>query len=113
MVLNPYFLQGSKTEQNLVQSLVNEQIKIYGVECYYIPRKYMTTNTVIQEVIQSKFDDAYPIEAYVETFAGYEGAGDVFSKFGLSIEDDFLRTNEALRIVLILFFVGFPQGKCV
>ena len=92
MVLNPYFLQGSKTEQNLVQSLVNEQIKIYGVECYYIPRKYMTTNTVIQEVIQSKFDDAYPIEAYVETFSGYEGAGDVFSKFGLSIEDDLTLT---------------------
>ena len=38
MALNPFFLQGSANEQNLVQSLVNEQLKIYGVEVTYIPR---------------------------------------------------------------------------
>ena len=63
MVLNPYFQQGAKSEQNLVQSLINEQLKIYGVEIYYLPRQYATTNTVIREVIESKFNDAYPLEA--------------------------------------------------
>ena len=66
MALNPYFTQGTKNEQNLVQDLINEQLRMYGVEIYYIPRKYMTTTKVIREVIESEFDDAYPIEAYVK-----------------------------------------------
>ena len=59
-MLNPYFQQGARSEQNLVQDLINEQLRMYGVEIYYLPRKYMTENTVIREVIESKFDDAYP-----------------------------------------------------
>ena len=46
MALNPYFLQGSPSEQNLVQDLINEQLKIYGVDVYYIPRRYIAKNTV-------------------------------------------------------------------
>ena len=61
---------------------------MYGVEVYYLPRKYLTTNTIIKEVIQSKFDDAYPIEAYVNTYDGYEGQGTVLSKFGIQPIDD-------------------------
>ena len=92
MTLNSYFLQGSATEQGLIQDLINEQLKIYGVEVYYIPRIYATENTVMREVIESQFNDAYPIEAYVETYQGYDGAGDVFTKFGLSIQDDLTLT---------------------
>ena len=88
MALNPYFLQGSSTEQNLVQSLINEQIKMYGVEVYYIPRRYITKTTVIQEVIESKFEEAIPLEAYVDTFDGYEGQGSLLSKFGVQALDD-------------------------
>ena len=79
-MLNPFFLQGSKSEQNLVQSLINEQIKMYGVEVHYLPRKYMTERTVMKEVVQSKFDDAYPIEAYVSTYDGYGGQGNFIVK---------------------------------
>ena len=44
MALNPYFLQGSPSEQNLVQDLINEQLKIYGVDVYYIPRRYIAVS---------------------------------------------------------------------
>ena len=87
-MLNPFFLQGSKSEQNLVQSLINEQIKMYGVEVHYLPRKYMTERTVMKEVVQSKFDDAYPIEAYVSSYDGYGGQGTLLSKFGIQEIDD-------------------------
>ena len=50
MALNPYFLQGSQAEQRLVQDLVNEQLKIYGVEVTYIPRKYVNQQSIIEEV---------------------------------------------------------------
>ena len=82
-MLNPFFLQGSKTEQGLIQDLINEQLRMYGVDIYYIPRKYVTKNTIIKEVIESKFDHAYPLEAYVNTYDGYEGQGTILSKFGI------------------------------
>jgi len=88
MALNPFFTQGTKNEQNLVQDLINEQLKMYGVECYYLPRKYLTTNTVIREVVQSKFDDAYPLEAYVNNYDVYQGNGTVLSKFGIEVQQD-------------------------
>jgi Virus neck protein len=82
-MLNPFFLQGSKTEQSLVQDLINEQLRMYGVEIYYVPRQYITKKTVIKEVIESKFQHAYPLEAYVDTYEGYEGQGTILSKFGV------------------------------
>lgn len=87
-MLNPFFQQGSSGEQNLIQDLINEQLKIYGVEIYYIPRQYISEKTVIKEVIESKFDSAYPIEAYVDNYDGYGGPGTILSKFGIQDIDD-------------------------
>jgi hypothetical protein len=87
-MLNPFFLQGSKTEQGLVQDLINEQLKIYGVEVYYLPRQYVTEKTIIKEVIESQFNFAYPIEAYVDSYEGYGGQGTILSKFGIQELDD-------------------------
>ena len=53
-MLNPFFLQGSKGEQGLVQDLVNEQLRMYGIECHYIPRKLMTSRTIMKEVVESR-----------------------------------------------------------
>ena len=47
MALNPFFLQGPVGEQNLMQELINEQLKIYGVEVTYIPRKIVNKSTII------------------------------------------------------------------
>ena len=92
-MLNPYFQQGSRSEQNLIQDLINEQLRMYGVEVHYLPRKYLSENTVIREVIQSKFDDAYPIEAYVDNFDGYGDNTTILSKFGIQA------TNEITLII--------------
>ena len=88
MSLNPFFLQGSKTEQGLVQDLINEQLRMYGIEIYYIPRLFLKENTIIKEVVESEFDNAYPLEAYLETYDGYSGQGTILSKFGLQEMDD-------------------------
>ena len=82
-MLNPFFLQGSKSEQNLVQDLINEQLRMYGVEVHYLPRKYVTEKKVLREVIESNFDDAYPIEAYVDNYDGYGNNPTILSKFGI------------------------------
>jgi hypothetical protein len=88
MALNPFFLNGSQTEQSLVQTLINEQLRMYGIECYYLPRGYANVDNVIKEVIQSEFKNAYPIEAYLDTYEGYGGQGTILSKFGIEGRDD-------------------------
>ena len=93
MALNPFFLQGTREEQSLIQDLVNEQLRMYGIEVYYIPRKYITTNTIIKEVIESEFDNAYPIEAYLNNYEGYSDNTQLLSKFGIQ------STNEISLII--------------
>ena len=88
MALNPFFLQGSTSEQGLVQDLVNEQLKMYGIECHYIPRKLVTSKTIMREVIESRFDEAFPIEAYMVNTDGYAGQGDILTKFGIRSTDE-------------------------
>lgn len=88
MALNPFFLQGSKSEQFLIQDLINEQIKIFGVEVAYLPQKFVRKETIIREVSASKFNDNFFIEAYVSNYDGYTGSGDILSKFGMNLKDE-------------------------
>ena len=87
MPLSPYFLQGSSSEQRLVQDLINEQLKIYGQDVVYLPRKIVNKNTIMKEVTASTFDDAFRMEAYLVNYEGFEGSGDVLSKFGIQTTD--------------------------
>jgi len=88
MALNPFFLQGSPNEQRLVQELINEQLRIYGVEVIYIPRKFVRRETILREISASKFDDNFAIEAYVNNYDGYTGQGDILTKFGMNLKDE-------------------------
>ncbi len=92
-MLNPFFQQGSTSEQNLVQDLINEQLRMYGVEVHYLPRKYMNEKTIIREVVQSIFNDSYPLEAYVDNFDGYAENPTLLSKFGIE------QTNEVSLVI--------------
>lgn len=87
MPLNSFFTQGTSGEQQLVEDLVVEQIKMFGVEVYYIPRTLVSEDTVLGEDSLNSFDSAYQIEAYLENVQGFGGDGDLFSKFGVRIAD--------------------------
>ncbi len=93
MALNPFFQQGARSEQNLVQDLINEQLRMYGVEIHYLPRKYMSEKTIIKEVVQSTFNDSYPLEAYIDNFDGYADNPTLLSKFGIE------QTNEVTLVI--------------
>ena len=86
--LNPYFLGGSSSEQRLVQDLINEQLKMYGQDVVYMPRQLINEKTIIKEVVVSKFDDSFRIEAYISNFNGFGGQGDILSKFGVKTSDE-------------------------
>ena len=88
MPTNVYFDTGTKPEQNLYEDLIIEQLRIYGQDCYYIPRNMVSEDKVFGEDSLSKFEDAYMVEMYVDNIDGYEGEKELMSKFGLDIQDD-------------------------
>ena len=88
MVVNPFFLHGSTQEQNLMQDLVNEQLRMYGIDVFYIPREFVRDATIMREVTSSQFRSYFIIEAYLNNFDGYGGQGDIMSKFGIQVKDD-------------------------
>ena len=113
MALNPFFLQGSDGEQRLVQDLINEQLQIFGVEVMYLPRKIVSKDNIFTEIESSKFDNTFAIEAYVNTYEGYTGAGDIMTKFGMSLKDELTVTisKERFEDFISPFLEGLPDSE--
>ena len=84
---NLYFSHGVKSEQHLYEDLVIESLKIYGHEMYYMPRDIVKNDTLFFEDPSSRFNSSYAIEMYVDNVEGWDGEGDLFSKFGVEIRD--------------------------
>jgi hypothetical protein len=80
-------LNGTTAEQNLLNDLITESIDIYGQTVYYIPRTLVKEDQLFTEDTMSKFESNYSIRAYCNTVDGWEGQGDLLSKFGIRIED--------------------------
>jgi hypothetical protein len=78
---------GTTNEQTLVEDLVIESLKIYGHDVYYLPRTVVDRDTIFDEDTLSQFTQAYPLEMYLENVDGFEGEGDLFTKFGIEIRD--------------------------
>lgn len=87
MPTNVYFNHAVSTEQHLYEDLVVESLRFYGHECFYLPREIVEEDSILGEDIQSTFGDAYSVEMYIENTEGFEGEGDLFSKFGVQIRD--------------------------
>jgi len=87
MATNVFFNQAVKSEQNLVEDLVVESLRMYGHNCYYLPRKIINEDTILGDAANSSFEDAYEVEMYIEGTDGFEGEGDLYSKFGVEVRD--------------------------
>ena len=87
MPTNVFFNHAVQTEQQLYEDLVVESLRIYGHNVYYLPRQVIEEDTILNEDVQSKFGDAYSVEMYLENVEGFEGEGDLMSKFGVQVRD--------------------------
>ena len=91
MTTNHFFQSGNSigatSEQRLVEDLVIESLKVYGHDLYYLPRTLVNKDTIFDEDELSRFTQAYPIEMYLDNVNGYEGQGDIFTRFGLEVRD--------------------------
>jgi len=87
MATNHYFSQKVKSEQNLYEDIIIESLKIYGQDVYYLPRDLVAEDKILGEDIQSSFNSSYKVEMYIENTEGFDGEGDLFTKFGVEIRD--------------------------
>ena len=90
MPTSPYFptyYSSSSGEQNLVQDLVDEQIKLFGSDIYYIPRVVLTDST-LDEVRYSKYQEQFQVEMLLQNVSGFGDGAEFVSKFGLRITDE-------------------------
>ena len=97
MPTNVYFDTGTKSEQRLYEDLIIEQLKIYGQDVFYLPRKIANKDTIFGEDPASSFDDSYIIEMYVDNVDGYMGEQEIIKKFGLELRDDIVFTLSKAR----------------
>ena len=121
-VLNPFVnFHNYKDTQSLQDVLVSESIQMRGVECFYIRREYVNLDLIFGEDNQSRFEKAYKTAMYIQSFDGYEGQRDFFSKFGMQVNDEVsLQTNPSLfkhqtdgNLPLEGDLIYFPMGNAL
>jgi Virus neck protein len=98
MATSPFFNNfSSPREQALIEDLVIESIKIYGIDNYYIPRKIVTLNTTFREQEFTEFVGAINIEMYIKNVDGFDGEGEFLSSFGVEVREQ-ITFSIALRV---------------
>lgn len=89
MARNAFYNQYEQaySEQSLVEDLIIEAIRIYGINTYYLPRTHVNLDYLYTEDTLTKFDDALEMEMYVKTYDGFVGQQEFLSKFGLQTDE--------------------------
>jgi len=85
----PTYYQGHSGEQGLVQDLVDEQIKLFGTDIYYIP-KIVLQDSTLDEVRYTKYQEQFQIEMLLQNVTGFGDNAEFISKFGLRITDEII-----------------------
>ena len=85
---NLYFSDAVRSEQNVYEDIVIEALKMYGQDVYYLPRDIVNEDTVFGDIESSRFNSSYKIEMYIENIEGFDGEGDLFTRFGVEIRDE-------------------------
>lgn len=87
MARNLYFSDTVRSEQYLYEDIVIESLKMYGQDVYYLPRDIVNEDTIFGDDVPSSFNSSHKIEMYIENIEGFDGDGDLFTKFGVEIRD--------------------------
>ena len=85
---NLYVSDAVRSEQNLYEDIVIEALKMYGQDVYYLPRDIVNEDTIFGDDVPSRFNSSYKIEMYIENIEGFDGEGDLFTRFGVEIRDE-------------------------
>ena len=88
MATNFYFNNfGASNEQGLIEDLIIESIRMYGLDMYYIPRTKNNVSDVFNDVQYSTYNNPVFVEMYIQNVDGFQGDGEFLSKFGVEVRD--------------------------
>ena len=91
MATNFYFQSGipggRSSEHILMEDIIIECLKIYGFDTYYLPRQAVNEDVILGEDTLNNYEHAYALEMYMQNVSGFEGDGDLMTKFGVEIRD--------------------------
>ena len=89
MATNPYFNKNysSQSEQDLYDDLMEESIKIHGIDVRYVQRDIQKIDSLFKDVEVSRFETTFEIEMFIDSVEQFGGEGDFLSKFGVEIRD--------------------------
>jgi hypothetical protein len=87
MATNPYFKNYSG-EQDILEELTIEIIKTMGRDMLYIPRNKFSEDELFGEQKGNYYTYGVPIEIYLDSVSGFEGQGDIATRFGIEIRDN-------------------------
>ena len=92
---NPFFSSqtGISGEQELINDLVIEQIRMFGLDLLYMPRKNLNYDKLLNESTKSAFELALPIPMMQKSFDGYDQSMELLTKFGV-------RGNDSLTLIM-------------
>ena len=88
MARNLYFSEKVRSEMDLYADLVIEALKIYGQDVYYLPRDLVNEDVLLGDDPTSRFPTSHKIEMYIENNEGFDGEGDLYTRFGVEIRDE-------------------------
>ena len=88
MATNLYFSQKVRSEQQLYEDIVIESLKTYGQDVFYLPRDLVNEDSILGDDPVSSFNSSYMLEMYIENTEGFDGEGDLFTRFGVEIRDE-------------------------
>lgn len=97
MATNPYFKKDYSGEQDVLEDLTVELIKTMGRDMFYIPRNILDMDSLFGEGKQVNYTDGIPLEMYIDSVSGFDGQGDIASKFGIEIKDNIMLTLSKKR----------------
>lgn len=88
---NPYFKNShegtNNSEWDLYNNATNEIVSIFGRSFQYLPKTLVKSDNIFGEDTLKAFNSSTAITMLIENYEGYSGNGDVFSRFGLTIDD--------------------------
>lgn len=114
MPTNKYFslYNQQQNDVRLYEQLINEQIKTFGIDAFYMLRESQTSvDTLFGDDPTKMFNVAIPVEVYIQSFDSFEG-GEMFSKFGLEVRKQarFLISKKAFQNNVGIEFLRPREG---
>lgn len=86
MTTNSYFnMYRATNEQDTLDSMIVESIQIKGIDVVYIERTQANIDYLFSEDPTNIFNENQKIEMYPAFVDGFDGDGEIFSRFGLEI----------------------------